>query len=268
MKVCSLTDIGRKREMDQDYLYTSEEPVGNLQDLFLVADGMGGHNAGEFASCTAVTRVVRSVMKNREQDEAAILKEAIRDANSYIKKYADLHPQMQGMGTTLVAATIHGSRMTVANVGDSRLYLIPADAGRIPSERSDSRKNDAADSTPPGIVQITQDHSLVQELVRIGEINEANARNHPDRNKITRAIGVEDSVEADFFEIDLPPAAFVMLCTDGLSNMVEDPEIQSIILGPGTLEEKTARLIDTANEHGGSDTATVILIQTDEVKTC
>ncbi len=240
MKICSLTDVGRKREMNQDYLYTSEEPVGRLADLFLVADGMGGHKAGEFASRNAVERIVRSVQKSRKKNEILILTDAIQAANQYLAQYAETHKNTQGMGTTIVAATVRDGHLTAANVGDSRLYVI-----------EDS------------IRQITVDHSLVQEMIRMGEISADDARNHPDKNIITRAVGVEKDVEADFFEADLRPGAYILLCSDGLSNMVSDREMQEIILSEGTITERAERLLNTANQNGGGDNITLILIETD-----
>ncbi len=240
MKICSLTDVGRKREMNQDYLYTSEEPVGRLANLFLVADGMGGHKAGEFASRNAVERIVRSVQKNRKKDETLILTDAIQAANQYLAQYAETHKNTQGMGTTVVAATLRGSQLTVANVGDSRLYVI----------------EDA-------IRQVTVDHSLVQEMIRMGEIAPEDARNHPDKNIITRAVGVEKDVEAEIFQLELRPGAYILLCSDGLSNMVSDREMQEIILSEGTITERAERLLNTANQNGGRDNITLILIETD-----
>ena len=140
MKISSLTDIGTTREMNQDYLYSSEEAVGNLPNLFLVADGMGGHKAGEFASRFAVEAVVAAIRENQEKRPVAILSQSIQRANRRLKEYADEHQQMKGMGTTIVAAVIDQDTLIVANVGDSRLYII-------------------GDT----IEQITEDHSLVQE---------------------------------------------------------------------------------------------------------
>ena len=177
MKISSLTDIGTTREMNQDYLYSSEEAVGNLPNLFLVADGMGGHKAGEFASRFAVEAVVAAIRENQEERPVAILSQSIQRANRKLKEYADEHQQMKGMGTTIVAAVIDQDTLIVANVGDSRLYII-------------------GDT----IEQITEDHSLVQEMVRLGKMDEESARNHPNKNIITRAIGTSEDVKIDIFE--------------------------------------------------------------------
>lgn len=238
MEISSLTDIGEKREMNQDYFYSSEEAVGHLPNLFLVADGMGGHKAGEFASRYAVEMVVDTARKSRQDSPAGILSESIQTANRRLKEYADTHVQNRGMGTTLVAATLNGAHLLAANVGDSRLYLV--------GDR---------------IRQITRDHSLVQEMVRLGKMDEDDARNHPDKNIITRALGADDEVRIDFFEVDVRADEKVLLCTDGLTNMLDDASIREILSGSGRLEEKTEQLIWRANRNGGRDNITVIVIE-------
>ena len=143
------------------------------------------------------------------------------------------------MGTTLVAATIIDGRLYVANVGDSRLYIIGTD----------------------GIRQITRDHSLVAEMVRIGEVGAKEAREHPDKNIITRAVGAGEEVEADFFEVELKKDDHILICTDGLTNMVEDEVICSIILRDAAIEESAGLLVKTANDNGGKDNITVMIIE-------
>ncbi len=238
MKKCSLTDIGMRREMNQDYFYSSEEPVGSLPNLFLVADGMGGHNAGEFASRYAVEIIVNTAKNTEKTDTIGILKECVSNANASLRAYADDHEEMRGMGTTLVAAVLDGRRLVTVNVGDSRLYVV--------GDR---------------IRQITQDHSLVQEMVRLGEMDQESARTHPDRNIITRAIGTDRKVQADVFETVLEPGDRILLCSDGLTNMVEDDEILRILNGSGDLVSKTEYLVELANRNGGKDNITVITIE-------
>lgn len=247
MKISSLTDIGVRREMNQDYLYSSEEAVGKLQNLFIVADGMGGHRAGEFASRYAVETIVDTARKSEKKDSIGILTESIMAANRLLKEYADSHREMRGMGTTIVAATIEGHHLLVANVGDSRLYL----AGEQ-------------------MIQVTRDHSLVQEMVRLGEIDQERARNHPDKNIITRAVGVDRKVQIDFFEVNLEPGQRVLLCSDGLTNMVEDHVIQKILHEQEELTRKAEKLVELANKNGGKDNITVIIIEPnlDEVAEC
>lgn len=238
MKKCSLTDIGMRREMNQDYFYSSEEPVGSLPNLFLVADGMGGHNAGEFASRYAVETIVNTAKNTEKTDTIGILKECVSNANASLRAYADDHEEMRGMGTTMVAAVLDGRRLVTVNVGDSRLYVV-------------------GDS----IRQITQDHSLVQEMVRMGEMDQESARTHPDRNIITRAIGADRKVQADVFETVLEPGERILMCSDGLTNMVEDDEILKVLNGSGDLESKTEYLVELANKNGGKDNITVITIE-------
>ena len=246
MKKCSLTDIGMRREMNQDYFYSSEEPVGSLPNLFLVADGMGGHNAGEFASRYAVEIIVNTAKNTEKTDTIGILKECVSNANASLRAYADDHEEMRGMGTTLVAAVLDGRRLVTVNVGDSRLYVV--------GDR---------------IRQITQDHSLVAEMVRLGELSPEEARNHPDKNIITRAVGTAEDVKIDFFDIKLEPGDQLLVCSDGLSNMVSDRDILEILrTGPG--ENKAQELVDQANANGGKANIAVIVIEpfTNEVKEC
>ena len=247
MKICSLTDIGSTREMNQDYLYSSEEAVGKLPNLFIVADGMGGHKAGEFASRYVVETTVRSIEGSKEEEPITILSESIETANRKLKEYADAHQQMKGMGTTIVAAVIQERSLIAANVGDSRLYVVGDE-----------------------ITQVTQDHSLVQELVRLGQMDQESAKTHPDKNVITRAVGVSDNVKIDIFERQLNPGEYIVLCSDGLTNMVDDEVILQILHGAGNLSDKAEQLIKLANKNGGKDNITVIIIEPnlDEVTEC
>ncbi len=248
MRTFSMTHIGRRRDMNQDYMYTSTTPVGSLPNLFVVADGMGGHNAGEYASRFTVDKVVEVISQNGQQEPVAAMKEALTEANSQLLEEAGADPSKSGMGTTVVAATVIGDLLHVANIGDSRLYVIDHEAIR----------------------QITRDHSLVEEMVRLGEMDKAAAKVHPDKNIITRAIGVTRELAVDFFEVELRPEDMILLCSDGLTNMVEDEEIKEIVLEQKNIVEKAEKLINTANENGGKDNITVILIEpfSDEVKEC
>ena len=233
----SVTDIGRKRKLNQDFVYVSEEPVGNLPNVFIVADGMGGHNAGDYASKCTVGTMVREIRGCFEKNPIRILGKAIRVANDQIRRRAREDKNLHGMGTTVVAATCLGHYLQVANVGDSRLYIM----------------NDK-------IRQITRDHSLVEEMIRIGGIDRAAARNHPDKNIITRAIGALDTVEIDFFYEELRPGDLVLMCTDGLTTMLEDNEIEGILKERIPIGEKAGKLVEAANNNGGKDNIAVILI--------
>ena len=237
LKTFSITDIGQKRKQNQDYVFTSEIPVGPLSNLFIVADGMGGHNAGDYASKHAIERIVEEV-ENSKDSPIETLERAIQSANRYIRVKSKENEDMTGMGTTVVAATIAEDVMYVANVGDSRLYIINTE-----------------------IKQITVDHSLVEEMVRMGGINREQAREHQDKNIITRAIGAEDELEIDFFQVQLKKGDFILLCSDGLTNMIEDEDIRMILLGQKDIVGKAEALVEAANRNGGKDNISVVLIE-------
>ena len=247
MKTYSITDTGALREMNQDYFFASDDPVGNLPNLYIVADGMGGHKAGDYASRYTTQRVVASVSRDPGEEPVSIIKEAINTANKILIEEAAEDESKQGMGTTLVVASIIDGKLYVANVGDSRLYIV----------------ND-------NIRQVTRDHSLVAEMVRLGEVDVAAAREHPDKNIITRAIGAKENVEADFFEVELQEGDRIVICTDGLTNMVEDEVIRNIVSCDMSIAEKTELLVKTANQNGGRDNITVMIIEPFmyEVKAC
>ena len=248
MRIYSATDVGQKRKMNQDYVFASADPVGNLPNLFVVADGMGGHNAGDYASSHAVGTVVDEIRQDADFIPIKVIRHAIESANTEIITQAQNDENLRGMGTTMVVATIVGHYAYVANVGDSRLYLVNQQ-----------------------ILQVTKDHSLVQEMVRMGEINAEQARNHPDKNIITRALGAERTVDIDFFDLKLEPGNVILMCSDGLSNMVEDSQIREIISDTEkNLEEKGKILISEANRNGGKDNIAVVLIEpfANEVETC
>ena len=234
--------------MNQDFVFTSETPVGNLPNLFVVADGMGGHKAGDFASSYAVEVLLSTIREDENSNPVKIIRAAIENANTQLLREASDNETMSGMGTTMVLVTIVGHYAYVANVGDSRLYLI------------DENK----------ISQITKDHSLVEEMVRMGEISRDDARNHPDKNIITRALGAGRDVDVDFFDVRLTPGDILLLCSDGLSNMVPDEDIRQVILTSETLEEAGRRLVSMANDNGGRDNIAVVLVEpeTKEVEVC
>ena len=239
MKFYAITDIGRKRELNEDYIYTSGQPIGALPNLFIVADGMGGHKAGDYASMHTVDRFVEVIRElGEEHGVQDAINEAVTTANAYIYQRSRENSNLSGMGTTLVLATCIGNEAIVANIGDSRLYLV----------------NDA-------MTQITRDHSLVEEMVTLGGIDREMARNHPDKNIITRAVGVKEKVAADFFEVDLTKGDKLLLCSDGLTNMLRDEEIYQIIQENKELEQAAKALIDAANENGGRDNIAVVLVE-------
>ena len=248
MRVYSATDVGQRRKMNQDYVFVSENPVGNLPNLFVVADGMGGHNAGDYASSHAVQTLVDEIRRDADFNPIKVIRHAIETANTEILDSSRSDENLRGMGTTMVVCTIVGHYAYVANVGDSRLYVVQGE-----------------------IHQVTKDHSLVQEMVRMGEIKPEEARNHPDKNIITRALGAERTVDIDFFDLKLEPDSTILMCSDGLSNMVEDRTMEEIITNPDKdITWKGDTLIREANQNGGKDNIAVILIEpfTNEVETC
>ena len=238
MKTFSKPDIGRKREVNQDYVFVSDQPVGNIPNLLIVADGMGGHKAGDYASKFVVEVLKKELAKIREDGPRAMMKKAIASANHQLIAESKTDARLEGMGTTLVAATVIEHTLYFANVGDSRLYLL----------------NDE-------IRQLSKDHSLVQEMVRLGGLNAEEAKHHPDKNIITRAIGVKEDVEIDFFEHRLKKGDIILMCTDGLSNMVEDEEIFQIVRSSRDVVEAVEQLIERANSNGGKDNIGVIVAE-------
>lgn len=241
LEAYSVTDIGRKRQLNQDYVFSSAKPMGNMPNLFIVADGMGGHNAGDYASKCTVETVVGEIRNSFEKNPTIIVKKAIETANSKIRELAATDENLFGMGTTLVIATVIGKYLQVANVGDSRLYLV-------------GKK---------GIRQVTRDHSLVEEMIRLGGLSREDARKHPDKNIITRAIGAKDEVEPEFFTEELEPGDIILMCSDGLSNMLEDKEIEKIVQNEelAEMKEKAEALINAANNNGGKDNIAVVLVK-------
>lgn len=242
IKSVSKTDIGKLRQLNQDFVFTSEYPLGTLDNLFVVADGMGGHKAGDYASKCAVQTIIEMCTKSKGEKMVTAVTKAIEEANARIRRKAMEDENMIGMGTTLVLATVSDDTLTVANVGDSRLYVISEE----------------------GINQITRDHSLVEEMIRMGGIDRVSARNHPDKNIITRALGAASSVNVDFFEVTLKNNDLILMCSDGLSNMIEDSDIQKIVMNGNSLESIANELINTANNNGGRDNISVILARYEE----
>lgn len=239
----AMTDIGRTRMVNQDYVFSCMEPVGNLPNLFIVADGMGGHQAGDFASSYCVKKFLESVSLSLQKNPHKIFEDAVKYANRELIEKSKGNPELKGMGTTLVALCIVGERAYVANVGDSRLYCMENE-----------------------LTQITVDHSLVQEMIRLGELTRESARSHPDKNIITRAVGAAKEIRADFFQFTITEKSVLLMCSDGLSNMVSDKEIAVLLKSDRSAEKVARRLVETANENGGKDNIAVIVINSGEVK--
>ena len=214
------TDVGLMRTINQDSIFTSIEPIGKLPNLFIVADGMGGHKAGDVASRAAIEKFVKYACTTHMSDPANILDSGIISINKEIYDMAISNKDYSGMGTTFVACSIVDNHVYIANVGDSRLYLIGRD-----------------------IRQIT--------------------KTHYKKNVITKAIGVAEDRTAtpDIFEIEISDGEKLLLCSDGLTNMVEDYEIKKIVTKNERIEDAVRALIDQANENGGKDNISAILIQ-------
>ncbi|MDO5132560.1 MAG: Stp1/IreP family PP2C-type Ser/Thr phosphatase [Eubacteriales bacterium] len=235
----SIKDTGRLRRTNQDYVFTTDIRIGSLPNLYIVADGMGGHNAGDYASRFTVDTVAEFVMNTREKDPARILNAALLEANRGLREAAGKDPSLFGMGTTFVAATISGSQLLAANVGDSRLYVLHA---------------------PGKIRQITTDHSIVEEMVQAGRIDRETARTLPEKNIITRAVGAEEELSVDFFRHSLTDGDLILLCSDGLTNMLTDSQIAGIVFSHRNLMDAGERLIYEANMAGGRDNISAVLV--------
>lgn len=225
--------------MNQDYVFISDIPVGNLPNLYIVADGMGGHNAGDYASRFTVDSVAAAAIQSQERDPARILEKALQEANRELRGIAEKDRSLYGMGTTFVAACITDGRLLAANVGDSRLYVL---------------------HPPARIRQVTVDHSLVEEMVQAGRIDRETARRMPDRNIITRAVGAEDALRVDFFRELLSEGDLLLLCSDGLTNMLTDEKIAGTIFSCRSLAKAADRLVYEANMAGGADNISAVLI--------
>ncbi len=248
------TDIGRRRKNNQDsFVIRQYEGAGYA--LGLVCDGMGGANGGNIASALASERFVACVEKflnaeggrartATEGDISLMLAHAVADANHAVFRASGKDESLKGMGTTLVAALVVGGTLYAVNVGDSRLYLFAH--GKL--------------------TQITRDHSLVQYLVDAGKITATEAKTYPNRNVITRAVGIEKNIEADIFSVDvrdLGPDACALLCSDGLSGYVDGQKMIDLLSGeePYDGDRVATALIDAANEAGGTDNITVVLMR-------
>jgi PPM family protein phosphatase len=229
-----LTDVGRVREANEDAYY-----VGTT--LVAVADGMGGHLAGEVASATALepVRALDGTRFDDGQDAIEALRDAVVQANDTVSQMAEDDPAYRGMGTTLTAAIIEGRRVHLAHVGDSRAYLLRG--GRFS--------------------QLTDDHTLVQHLVDEGQITPQEAATHPQRSIITRAIGVSRDIEVDTISLELDPGDQLLLCSDGLTGVISDADIAAELSRGDDPDTVLARLVEAANRGGGPDNITAVLLR-------
>ena len=237
----ALTDVGRKRLVNQDTVYISDTPVGVLPNLYIVADGMGGEKAGDYASKSLIGYMLTYIEHTIKMPVTAI-QGAIEYANANLFAEGSKNPNLSGMGTTVVAASIIDNTLHVFNVGDSRCYVLDENS----------------------ISQITKDHSLVEMLVSKGEITRESAEYKENKSKITRAVGAEARVLIDSFEVDLVGNEYVLLCSDGLTNMVDDRKIFNIISSSAGVKSSAKRLVEEANLSGGSDNISILLIDINE----
>ena len=237
----ALTDVGRKRLVNQDTVYISDTPVGVLPNLYIVSDGMGGEKAGDYASKSLIGYMLTYIEHTIKMPVTAI-QGAIEYANANLFAEGSKNPNLSGMGTTVVAASIIDNTLHVFNVGDSRCYVLDENS----------------------ISQITKDHSLVEMLVSKGEITRESAEYKENKSKITRAVGAEERVLIDSFEVDLAGNEYVLLCSDGLTNMVDDRKIFNIISSSAGVKSSAKRLVEEANLSGGSDNISILLIDINE----
>lgn len=241
MKVGFYSDCGKVRDNNEDYLL-----IDLNEQVFIIADGMGGYDGGEIASkttCEHIMALLLAHLKTYQMDShvADLMVEAIESANQAIYKMSQEDPRLNGMGTTVVVAVKGQSKVLIAHVGDSRAYWV----------------------TDHVIQQLTKDHSLVQELVDSGSITEDEAKKHPKRNVITRAIGSETPVMPEVLELSLETPGVLMLTTDGVTSLISDEIILETITQHEDLQMSAHRLVDLANEKGGTDNSTVILVKID-----
>ena len=244
VRVGAVTDIGRKRTQNQD-------SIGSVPELglFVVADGMGGHRGGEIASRMAVDVIQSSVRKaidsssGKDWDPKTVIRDAIQAANLAIHDHARKTRELQGMGTTTTALLLKEQTLTIGHVGDSRSYFI----------------------RPHAIWQVTRDHSLVQEKLRAGLITRAQMKTDTNKNVITRSVGFEPRVDVDVYQLRVETGDIFLICSDGLSGQIEDEGIldlvQKNLVEQGNLDQTVHKLIEIANENGGDDNISSIVIQ-------
>lgn len=241
MKAVFMTDRGRIRQHNEDNGGIIINRSG--QRLAIVADGMGGHRAGDVASEMTLNNLQERWVKTEQIETAELaeewLKKNIGQVNTVLFEHSKEHSECEGMGTTLVAAICTDRFATIANIGDSRCYMM----------------------NESGFQQLTEDHSLVNELVRSGQITKEDAENHPRKNVLLRALGTEISVEMDIKTIIFEDEDMLLLCSDGLSNKVSESEMAEILTSDQNLKEKAVSLIDLANNHGGEDNITLLIIE-------
>jgi len=240
MNLFGRTEKGKVRKNNEDSFFASSTPVGIFEKLMIVCDGMGGHSYGEVASQTCVDTLVEYIRSSRVENPEFVLDQAIYKANLRVKRKAESLRAME-MGTTMVIAGIINHHAYIANIGDSRCYF--------------------ADPETNKIKQITRDHSLVEEQVERGLISRNSPEYQKHKNVITRAVGIFDEADPDFFEIRIRPGQYLLLCSDGLSNMISDVIIKNLVIDDTlALDARVNSMIRLANENGGRDNITAVLL--------
>lgn len=245
MRSTGMTDIGLVRKVNEDSFLCRK--LEGIEDIYLhiVADGMGGHNAGEVASSMAVKAITEYIeenieeLKKEDKDIQDLIRNSILYANDKVYKTSIIKSNCLGMGTTLSMVLLKQNRVFIGHVGDSRVYLIRGKS----------------------ISRLTEDHSLVAELVKSGTIKPEEADHHPQKNVITRALGTEYTLEPDIIQYELNSEDFILICTDGLSNAVSEEEIALTVTGSSDIEEACRLLLEKAKDNGGYDNITAVIIQ-------
>lgn len=245
MEFSYLTDPGQVRDHNEDSVTIVKNE--NNEILMAVADGMGGHKGGEIASSIAIThigkRFVDSSTVGNKEDAINFLKEIVSEANMLIYKYTEENPESAGMGTTIVMALITKNFLLFGNIGDSSGFVI-----------KDKR-----------LYKITSDHTLVNLLVKSGELTEEEAKDHPRKNVLMRALGANISVEMDVFDVETDVDG-ILLCSDGLTNMLDEKSIEKVLDADTDIDSKLQKLIDKANNRGGTDNISAAYLQREENK--
>lgn len=228
------TDVGSVRKVNEDYLGFDEN---EKYRLYIIADGMGGHKAGEVASRYAVTEIIEKLKRiNFDNDAKKELIDAVKSANRKVYNESKANEDLRGMGTTVTLALIVNKKLYVAHVGDSSCFVLTKD----------------------GMKKVTKDHSFVQELIDIGSISEEEAKNHPNKNIITRSLGFFQELEVDIYELPMEIISKIILCTDGLTNYITINELKEVV-EQNSNTEACERLINIAKARGGSDNISIIV---------
>ena len=243
MKSFYLTDSGKVRSHNEDSVIITKNPSGDY--LMAVADGMGGHSAGEVASSIVISHISNCFNEsfcNMEKSKAVNwIREMASEANDLIFNYVEDHPESKGMGTTLVIAIISNNYVLIGNIGDSSGFVV---------------KNNK-------MHKVTYDHTLVNLLIKAGELTMEEAKNHPKKNVLMKALGANNPIDIDIFDCDMDISS-VLLCSDGLTSMLDEEQIEKVLLGEGEIEDKVIKLIRKSNNRGGTDNISIAYLELSE----